>query len=255
MSFLRLHHRNGRRRHSAQFQRFLQVLFGQVVHRHKVFLAVHFHRRRQLETDIFLYRCVTFLAFSIFLCYTGLSRKARAFSALLGFENRVSAFLLLFYLPVVIKDQKITIRSANLVHIEFVSLLCVSIRVYDHSLIDFRPADRDRCCKHISITSSSFPIFSISDLLTVLNHLWHSSDGALFHWAISMSYSCLCAFLSKFDCSKSGTFNFSTDTFKIFKNVICIFFWRLSIRNFFSCNLRNRLHFFKLVKIIVQLFF
>ena len=50
-----LHHRNGRRRHPAQFQRFLQVLFRQVVHCHKVFLAVHFHRRRQLEAPGFLH--------------------------------------------------------------------------------------------------------------------------------------------------------------------------------------------------------
>ena len=70
VAFLRFHHRNGRRRHTAQFQCFLQVLFGQVVHGHKVFLCVNFHRCCQLQADIFLQRPVISLVFSGFLCHT-----------------------------------------------------------------------------------------------------------------------------------------------------------------------------------------
>lgn len=56
-----------------------------------------------LEPHRFLHRFVGSLAFSSILCYTVLSRKVRAFTALLGFEYRVSAFLLLFYLSGIIR--------------------------------------------------------------------------------------------------------------------------------------------------------
>ena len=47
-----------------------------------------------LEPHRFLHRFVGSLAFGSILCYTVFSRKVRAFTALLGFEYRVSAFLL-----------------------------------------------------------------------------------------------------------------------------------------------------------------
>ena len=94
VTFLSFHHRNRRRGHPAQLQRFLQVFGGQVVHGHKVFVLIHLHRSTQLEPHRFLHRFAVSLAFGIFLCYTVFSRKARAFTALLGFEYRVSAFLI-----------------------------------------------------------------------------------------------------------------------------------------------------------------
>lgn len=56
-----------------------------------------------LEPHRFLHRFVGPLAFGSILCYTVFSRKVRAFTALLGFEYRVSAFLLLFYLSGIIR--------------------------------------------------------------------------------------------------------------------------------------------------------
>lgn len=56
-----------------------------------------------LEPHRFLHRFVGSLAFGSILCYTVFSRKVRAFTALLGFEYRVSAFLLLFYLSGIIR--------------------------------------------------------------------------------------------------------------------------------------------------------
>ena len=56
-----------------------------------------------LEPHRFLHSFAGSLAFGSILCYTVFSRKVRAFTALLGFEYRVSAFLLLFYLSGIIR--------------------------------------------------------------------------------------------------------------------------------------------------------
>ena len=94
MAFLCLDHRNGWRGQPAQLQRFPQIFFSQVVDGHKILLAVHLHRCAHLKPHRFLHRFVGSLAFGGILCYTVFSRKVRAFTALLGFEYRVSAFLI-----------------------------------------------------------------------------------------------------------------------------------------------------------------
>ena len=58
------------------------------------FIHVSSRAVTQLEPHRFLHRFAVSLAFGIFLCYTVFNRKARAFTALLGFEYRVSAFLI-----------------------------------------------------------------------------------------------------------------------------------------------------------------
>ena len=94
MTFPGFHHRNRRRGHPAQLQRFLQVFGGQVVHGHKILVLVYLHWCTQLEPHRFLHRFAVSLAFGIFLCYTILRKQLRGFIALLGFEYRVSAFLI-----------------------------------------------------------------------------------------------------------------------------------------------------------------
>ena len=62
--------------------------------KYRQFIHVSSRAVTQLEPHRFLHRFAVSLAFGIFLCYTVFSRKARAFTALLGFEYRVSAFLI-----------------------------------------------------------------------------------------------------------------------------------------------------------------
>ena len=255
MAFLGFHHRNRRRGHPAQLQRFLQVFGGQVVHGHKVFVLVHLHRSTQLEPHRFLHRFAVSLAFGIFLCYTVFSRKARAFTALLGFEYRVSAFLLLFYLSGIIQHQQTAVGTAHFVNIEFVSLLCAAVFIYNNGLIDFDTVHHNRSHKGMSVVPPSFPVFHETNLFTVPDYVGNGRCSDLLHWAVSMLHGCLGSLAGQFHHTKSITLYFSANGFKESDDIFSIFFAGSTVLNFFSSDFSRRCHLFQPAKITVQLLF
>ena len=250
-----LHHRNGRRRHPAQLQRLAQVLLGQVVHRHQLLLSVHLHRCAKRKAHCFLHSCIVFLAFASIPCYTCLSRKARAFTALLGLEDRVSAFLFLFYMPLVVQHKHTAIRSAYFVHIKLVTLFCTAVLVHDHRFINGRSANRHRCHKRMGVVASSLPVFGGSNLFSIPDHIRDRRRSDLLHRSVPVLHSRLCTFSGKLYNTKAVAFHFSANGFKVPYNVLGIFLVGRSIRNFVARDRCHRLHPVQLFQVFIQLFF
>ena len=198
----------------------------------------------QLIPYVFLQRPVISLVFGGFLCYTCISRKARAFTALLGFEYRVSAFLLLFYVSGIVQHQQTAIRPANFVNIEFVSLFRAAVLIYNYRFVDPCAIYHNWCHKGICVIFPTFPVLHKTNLFTVSDNIWYSRSSDLFYRAIPMLHGRLCAFTGQFYGTKSSTFYLATNRFKESHNVFGIFFVGRSVRDLLSGNFSRRMHLF-----------
>ena len=190
MAFLRFHHRNGRRRHTAQFQCFLQVLFGQVVHSYKVFLGVHLHRCCQLQADIFLQRPVISLVFGGFLCYTCVRRYFLSSHSAAPHIHREMCGSIFFFCRFsgIVKCYITTIRPTHFVCIKSFSAVFSCVRVHNYRFVDSGFIHNYRPSKNICVIALALPVFFISNLIAVTNHSRNSCNRSLLCCTISMTH-------------------------------------------------------------------
>ena len=190
VAFLRFHHRNGRRRHTAQFQCFLQVLFGQVVHSYKVFLGVHLHRCCQLEAHIFLQRPVISLVFGGFLCYTCVRRYFLSSHSAAPHIHREMCGSIFFFCRFsgIVKCHITTIRPTHFVCIKSFSAVFSCVRVHNYRFVDSGFIHNYRPSKNICVIALALPVFFISNLIAVTNHSRNSCNRSLLCCTISMTH-------------------------------------------------------------------